>query len=126
MNYLTTTKFASKGEKGNCLAAALASTLGIPISDVPEFEEMEPKIWKDSLHEWSRKIGVDIIFTKTIPKGFCIGIGRHSNGFLHAVILKDGAFHFDTNGSGEFYAEHRYCLEVKKSQASKNSRSGAI
>jgi len=114
MILLTTTKSANRGENGNCLATALASMLDLKITDIPEFEDMCKNTWKPALHEWATKIGVNITFTKSIPKGFSIGIGRHANGLLHAVILEDGAFYFDTNGSGKFYEEHKYCLEVNK------------
>lgn len=117
MNLKSTTKFRSKGERGNCLAATLASILDLEISEVPQFEEMAKEIWRHSLHEWSSSIGVRIEFTKSIPNGFCIGIGRHKTGDLHAVILKDGCFYFDPNGTGQYYNEHKYCIVVEKQAA---------
>ena len=114
MNCKATTTSLSKGERGNCLAAALASILDLKISEIPKFEIMCKRTWKSALHEWSTGIGVMVEFTKSIPAGFCIGIGRHASGELHAVILLDGAFYFDTNGTNAFYEEHKYCLLVSR------------
>lgn len=114
MNLKVTTKSASRGEKGNCLAAAFASMLDIEISDVPQFEEMTKTTWKNALFEWASSINVEVKFTKSIPDGFCIGIGVHACGDLHAVILSNGDFYFDTNGSEDYYIEHRYCITVNR------------
>lgn len=114
MNLKVTTKSASRGEKGNCLAAAFASMLDIDISDVPQFEEMTPETWKKALFDWASSINVEVEFTRSIPDGFSIGIGVHECGFLHAVILNNGDFYFDTNGSGDYYVEHRYCITVNR------------
>jgi hypothetical protein len=114
MKKVLTTKSKKRGEKGNCLAAAFASILDLSISDIPQFEEMCKSTWKQALFEWCSSIGVKVEFTKSIPDGFCIGVGRHECGDLHAVILKDGRFYFDTNGSEKYYKEHRYCLLLER------------
>lgn len=114
MNLKVTTKSASRGEKGNCLAAAFASMLDIDISDVPQFEEMTPETWKKALFDWASSINVEVEFTRLIPDGFCIGIGIHENGMYHAVILRDGDFYFDTNGTEKYYVEHKYCITVNR------------
>lgn len=114
MKLTLVTKSKERGEKGNCLAAALASMLDLEISDIPKFEEMCNATWKVALHEWAASIGVRVEFTREIPSGYCIGVGRAESGLLHAVILKDGFFHFDTAKSGGFYQEHRYCLLVER------------
>jgi hypothetical protein len=114
VNLKVTTKSASRGEKGNCLAAAFASVLDVDISDVPQFEEMTPETWKKALFDWASSINVEVEFTRSIPDGFCIGIGVHENGMYHAVILRDGDFYFDTNGTEKYYVEHKYCITVNR------------
>ena len=109
-----TSKSEKRGEKGNCLAAALASILDLEIVDIPQFEEMNKATWKDALHNWSLSIGVRIQFTKSLPTGLSIGVGEHRDGGLHAVVLNDGDFYFDPNGTNQYYEEHRYCLLVEK------------
>ncbi len=111
-----TTKFAERGEKGNCLAAALASILHLKIEDVPEFEEMCKSTWKPALRKWSSDVGASIEFTTSIPKGFSVGVGIHKSGGFHAVVLKDGFFFFDPNGTDLFYEQHRYCLDINFSK----------
>ncbi len=114
MTPVLTTKSTLRGEKGNCLAATLASILDLNINDIPQFEEMCKATWKNALQNWSANIGIVITFTHDIPDGFSIGIGKHKSGELHAVILNDGKFHFDPNGTNLFYEEHRYCLSVER------------
>jgi|TARA_B110000196_G_scaffold318860_1_gene335228 hypothetical protein len=114
MNLKVTTKSSTKGENGNCLAAAFASILDIEIADVPKFEEMTKTTWKKALFDWASSINVEVAFTNSIPNGFCIGIGVHDSGEYHAVILRDGDFYFDTNGTEKYYVEHKYCITVNR------------
>jgi len=86
----------------------------LEIIDVPQFEEMCKDTWKDALHNWSSSIGVTITFTKSIPEGLSIGVGRHKSGYLHAVVLNNGYFYFDPNGTEQYYEEHRYCLSIDR------------
>lgn len=96
------------------MAAAFASLLDIEIADVPKFEEMTKATWKGALFKWASNINVEVTFTKSIPDGFCIGIGVHENGMYHAVILRDGDFYFDTNGTEKYYVEHKCCITVNR------------
>jgi hypothetical protein len=114
MNPKKTTKSEKRGEKGNCLAAAFASILDLEISDIPQFEDMQKDTWKCALNKWASSIGINIEFTHSMPTGFSIGIGIHKCGEHHAVVLRDGLFYFDTNGTGKYYEEHRYCISVTK------------
>lgn len=107
-----TTKSKSKGENGNCLAASLASVLEIQIEEVPEFENMTKDTWKNALFEWASKCGYAVRFTKNPPVGFAIGVGIHPEGEFHAVVVLNGEFFFDPNGSDEFYETHRYYIDA--------------
>ena len=109
-----TTKFKSNGEKGNCLAAALASVLEIDLIDVPQFEEMTRSTWKSALFDWADLNGYIIEFTNERPAGYGVGVGVHPDGGLHAVVVFNGEFYFDTNGTDVFYQEHRYYIKVSR------------
>ncbi len=109
-----TTKTINRGEKGNCLAAAFASILDLEIAEIPQFEEMTKDTWKLELNKWASSIDINVEFTHSIPNGYSIGIGIHECGEHHAVILNDGAFYFDTNGTEKYYKEHRYCISVTR------------
>lgn len=106
------TKSLVNGERGNCLATALASLLSLDVTAVPQFEEMQKHQWKQALREWLSSIGRSIEFTKKAPKGYAIGVGRKLCGHLHAIIVKNGERYFDPSPSNEFYAENRYYIQV--------------
>jgi hypothetical protein len=110
-----TTKHRRNGENGNCLAAAIASVLEITINDIPMFEEMTKNTWKNALFEWAGCIGIEVKFTNERPDGFAIGVGIHNSGECHAVVVHNGEFCFDTNGTDMFYPKHNYYLSIVKS-----------
>jgi len=107
-----TTKKESNGEKGNCLAASLSSVLEMPLSLIPEFEDMHPSEWRNNLLNWAHSIGYKISFTTLKPSGYAIGVGVHPFGGLHAVVLFNGEFCFDPNSKELFYDEHRYYIQI--------------
>jgi len=114
MTPIKQTKVTGEGVKGNCLAASIASILDISISDVPEFEEMAKSKWKKNLACWLQSIGYSANFSRNASNGFCIAVGRHLDGILHAVIVNAGQFYFDPNPSNEFFHEICYYIDIKK------------
>jgi hypothetical protein len=109
-----TTKHKRNGERGNCLAAAFASILELQIQDIPQFEEMTRETWRKAVVDWGYNNCINIQFSKERPKGYAIGVGVHPEGGLHAVVVLNGEFCFDVNGSDLFYVEHRYYIHVKR------------
>lgn len=90
-----------KTEK-DCLRSCLASILE---KEYEEIRYVDPDISVKSFWEEYGNIlnqfGFQMILTddesylNSKPKGFSIGMGKGKNGQYHAVICKDGAFHFD-------------------------------
>ena len=101
------TKTTEKGQRGNCLATCLGCLLDLPVSRIPEFEEMGRNEWRTSLNEWLNSIGYKMESVVTAPVGFAIAVGWRKDKVLHAVIVKDGEFFHDPNPSGEFFTKHR-------------------
>ena len=59
------TKF---GDKGNCLACAIATWLGIPLAAVPQFEELEEEgYWKALLIQFLGSFNYELIESETKP-----------------------------------------------------------
>jgi len=89
------------GQRGNCLAAAVASILGISIEQVPEFEEME-NYWRPFV-EFPTQFGRRLTYHPPThpPKGLSIGTvtsPRFPNE-THAVVCLDGKVVHDPHPS---------------------------
>ena len=114
MTPLKQTKMLINGEKGNCLATALASLLDLPVNEIPQFEEMDRSEWKGKLVAWLNSRGLTINSTVHPPKSYAIAIGWHASGMLHAIIVKDGRFFHDPHPSNDFLYKVRNYWEISK------------
>jgi hypothetical protein len=92
------------GLRGNCQSACLATLLGIPLSEVPNWAAMEgnDQLKFDAMRSWLRAIGWDLM---TVERGgmdawpprfgaFIAG-GKSARGIDHAVIYRDGELWHD-------------------------------
>lgn len=93
------TKFhdPENGINGNCMAAALASILELPLSEVPEFEDMgmaDPtnKKWFSKFLDWLFDLGFELlVWNKHVPlKGYYLASGMSKRGYAHQVVYKNG------------------------------------
>jgi hypothetical protein len=93
---------------GNCLAAAYASLLELPLWMVPPFEDMFGRSdWYERIDEWLAKahkmerVRLQGHPVDDLPE-FYIACGRSARGVLHAVIYSNGALvhdpHFSDSG----------------------------
>jgi hypothetical protein len=73
--------------KGNCMAAALASLLELPIEDVPNFSEFGGQFWP-KLWEWLSARNLCMMATHVKPNGY----------HLIRVISPRGNFHHEMVG----------------------------
>jgi len=101
---VTQTKLHTEEQNGNCLATAFASLLEIPISDVPEFENMNAGIWFAIMKKWLESIGFDLIEWReeepTHLKGYYMVCGKSPRGdFNHQVIHRAGKLAHDPHPS---------------------------
>ena len=100
---LDQTKLHTEEQNGNCLATAFASLLEIPISDVPEFEDMGTE-WFVVMKKWLESIGFDLIeWREEEPKylmGYYMVAGKSPRGdFDHQVIHRAGKLAHDPHPS---------------------------
>jgi hypothetical protein len=107
------TKVLERGQRGNCLAACLASILELPLASIPEFEELPPGHWKAELASWSAAQGFRLDFVKpeNFTPGECyIAVGLSTRGNLHATVGLDGAVIHDPHHLRLGLAEVKYLM----------------
>lgn len=88
---------------GNCMQAAVASALCLPLESVPHFVLFGGS-WEQALRLWADWVGLTVnrVDTREIPDGVSVllGITRRSPTH-HAVVGFDGAQVWDPHPSGE-------------------------
>ena len=103
------TCFFVPGEScGNCQQAAVASILGLDLSDVPNFVEDPAEFWP-TYHTFLRSRGfIDVALPKERhPDCFYLAYGPSSRGVQHAVIYRAGKLVHDPHPSREGILEVR-------------------
>lgn len=96
MKFIDQTKLHNpeKGVMGNCLAAAIASVLGLTLDEVPEFEEMSGGEYFVELVAFPATLGKRLVYHPRThpPKGLSVGT-VNSPRFpdeRHAIVCLDG------------------------------------
>lgn len=94
MNGVTQTILAgTPGRMGNCLQAAVATLLGLPLDAVPHFVELDES-WSEALAEFARQHGYATVWTDGLypPPDFGLAFGPtvRSTDVVHAVAIVDG------------------------------------
>lgn len=98
---------------GNCLAAAYASLLDLPLWMVPPFEDMFGRgEWYERIDEWLAKAhGLERVRVQGHPVDqlpeFYLATGMSPRGVLHAVIYSKGELAHDPHYSDAGIAEVR-------------------
>lgn len=94
MNGVTQTIFAdTPGRMGNCLQAAVATILGLPLNHVPHFVELDES-WSEALAAFANRHGYATVWTdgerKTPTTGLAFGPTTRNRDIVHAVAVIDG------------------------------------
>ena len=104
MNPVVQTKLHIPGrQNGNCLAAAFASLLEIPIEDIPCFEDMSDEKWYLELLNWTEGLGFQLCrWDKEMYfHGYYLVCGKSPRGnFNHIVVFQDGQMVHDPHPDG--------------------------
>jgi hypothetical protein len=102
------TKFHTTTEKGNCLAACVASIFGCDIDDVMALEDLPPGEWITALERWLalRGHGWDVSTADPapeLPESFdYLAIGPSPRGdYRHCVVYRNGHMIHDPHPSGD-------------------------
>jgi hypothetical protein len=87
------------GTQGDCLRAAVASVLNLPLIAVPHFVILSGGEWHKGVRDWLRDRGLDFRLVYSAPRGYAVAIGpiRDGKGY-HAVVERDGELAHDPNG----------------------------
>ncbi len=85
---------------GNCVRAAVASIMGLPIREVPPFEAGywdDGFDWRKAVKSWAAKVhGVHVQwFCGPPPAGWAIASGPTARGTRHVVVCRDGRLWHD-------------------------------
>lgn len=89
------------GVNGNCMPASFASILEIPLSEVPEFEDMGKDDWFPALTKWLEGLGFMLVQwqSETCLPGYCLASGISERGVNHQVVFKGGVLAHDPHPS---------------------------
>lgn len=84
---------------GNCLQAAVASVLELPLDAVPHFSQFA--WWDAAMELWARGRGLTVRkwLTETIPDERCVLGGQSERGVLHSVVGEGGRIVWDPHPS---------------------------
>jgi hypothetical protein len=87
-------------QKGNCQQAAVASILGLPLDQVPNFNDQPEGFWP-SYYRFLRKLGlVDVqLPANYAPPCFYLAYGPSPRGVSHAVVYREGYLAHDPHPS---------------------------
>ena len=91
------------GSRGNCMSACLASLLGLPIGQVPNFFDKSESDdhWWELVREWLKEHGLGVItinYSQELMEkigGVHIVAGLSARDVNHAVLYKDGKLFHD-------------------------------
>ncbi len=92
------------GDEGNCLQAAIASLMELPLDGVPDFVERD---WWGTLQRWLHPMGLYPIIVRAgsggrVPSsvGYYLISGKSPRGWDHMVVAKEGEVAHDPHPDG--------------------------
>lgn len=108
----TTQTDTSRGN-GNCLQAAVASLLDLPLSQVPHFVRWPD--WEIRFMNFMKEHGTPVTLGPYSGTSTGIGIGPTIRDTTHAVVLKDGQMYWDPHPSrdGLLRVTHVYATNMR-------------
>ena len=88
------------GRQGNCLQAAVASLLDLPLDDVPHFLE-QGENWFGAVQRFAWSIDYDVRYwsAEHEPPEFGLALGMSVRGVDHCVVVIDGEHAWDPHPS---------------------------
>lgn len=91
---------------GNCMQAAIATILDLPLEEVPHFLQSYEDIWWANMQAWLATRGwqivalpLDYLAPGIVPIGYHLMHGRTCRDSDHVVVAKDGVMVFDPHPS---------------------------
>lgn len=99
--WVTQTKFSSTdpSDYGNCTEAAVASILGLPIEDVPDFraDGAEATVFWEAFKTFLNRMGYEVLLRpgNCVPDCLYLADGPAKRGVNHMVIMRAGKLVWD-------------------------------
>ncbi|MDA8120769.1 MAG: hypothetical protein M0Z85_12210 [Gammaproteobacteria bacterium] len=112
MTPISQTRFEKNGQNGNCMQAATASMLDLPLRLVPNF--IESKDANKHMDEFFEAMGYRVVERPkdAVPRGFYFVTGTSTQGHQHIVIYRNGVLVHDPNPNGRGLVKIDKVLEV--------------
>lgn len=86
--------------RGNCQQAAVASILGLPLEQVPNFNDCMEGFWQGYENFLLSKGFIDVRLPGNhVPECFYLAYGKSARGVLHACVYRDGHLAHDPHPS---------------------------
>jgi hypothetical protein len=91
----------SEATRGNCMQAAVAGILGLPMREVPHFAARPDRAAHLGLINFAASYGFDLVRDDCHKhfQGFYLGCGPTERGTHHMVVMRDGALFHDPHPS---------------------------
>lgn len=105
----------ASGRQGNCLQAAVASMLDLPLDEVPHFVEAED--WWTALVSFVRAHGSNVrrLSKADGPPVLGLAVGPSPRGVTHTVVCRDGA-QWDPHPSRDGLTDVDYYVALRLSE----------
>lgn len=92
-----------EGKEGNCTQAAIATFMGLPLSEVPDFNNTTTgagPFWQ-AIEDWFRDRGYQFEHHGALHRwsGMYLAGGNSPRGVEHMVVFKDGELYWDPHPS---------------------------
>lgn len=88
--------------RGTCMQCAMASLLGRPLDDVPDFWARGEDGWWDEVRDFCAREG--LVIERFVGgydyEGYYLASGPDCRGFQHVVVMKDGEMVHDPHPQG--------------------------
>lgn len=97
------TRFFGDPKGGNCTEAALATLLGLKLSDIPDFPHESPYQFWEALDDYLQSIGYVRLMmgNNYVPECNYLASGPSSRGCSHMVVMYEGKLAHDPHPSRE-------------------------
>lgn len=97
------TRLSGPNQRGNCMQAAVASLLELPLDRVPNFIEARDRGGHEELamRRFLLGLGFEVVRLpgNHVSEGYCLAVGPTDRGTHHMVVVQDGELVHDPHPS---------------------------
>lgn len=113
--------FVATHGRGNCMSAAIASIMELPLHEVVDTASDECRAnWDGTISDWLAQHGKKLVYyfdwhdNEKVPDGFSIACGPSPRGqYYHAVVVLDGKPAFDPHPDDTYLLSTAYYCAIE-------------